>query len=215
MPKQPDLVAPAAANIHSAILSIYEEGKLYVQKANRNQQQSYNYVSEADFLSLLRPQLAAHGVIVSPSYAVLHQGTLTTKSGSVMQTITLEGTFTFTHAASGTNLTVVTVGEGTDQQDKAPYKAMTGALKYAMRQLFLVETGDDPEKEEEEKTPEPPPKSRFVVDLEAELSRLENNPGAFKRALKSVGLDEGSDLNAQPGETKKAIIAFLRNEPPF
>jgi hypothetical protein len=37
-------------------------------------------------------------------------------------------------------------GEGADAGDKAPYKAMTGALKYVL-QSFLLSTGDDPEDE--------------------------------------------------------------------
>jgi hypothetical protein len=36
-------------------------------------------------------------------------------------------------------------GQGLDSGDKAPYKAMTGALKYALLQSFLLATGDDPE----------------------------------------------------------------------
>jgi hypothetical protein len=38
-------------------------------------------------------------------------------------------------------------GQGLDVGDKAPYKAMTGALKYALLQSFLLATGDDPEDE--------------------------------------------------------------------
>jgi hypothetical protein len=50
-------------------------------------------------------------------------------------------------ARSGEELTVRVAGEGADQGDKAPYKAMTGALKYALLQSFLLATGDDPEDE--------------------------------------------------------------------
>ena len=38
-------------------------------------------------------------------------------------------------------------GQGLDTGGKAPYKAMTGALKYALLQSFLLATGDDPEDE--------------------------------------------------------------------
>jgi hypothetical protein len=44
-------------------------------------------------------------------------------------------------------ITVKVAGEGLDAGDKAPYKAMTGALKYALLQSFLLATGDDPEDE--------------------------------------------------------------------
>ncbi len=44
-------------------------------------------------------------------------------------------------------LSVPSYGEGRDRGDKAPYKALTGALKYALIQTFLIATGDDPEQE--------------------------------------------------------------------
>lgn len=44
-------------------------------------------------------------------------------------------------------LTIASYGEGRDRGDKAPYKALTGALKYALIQTFLIATGDDPEHE--------------------------------------------------------------------
>ena len=44
-------------------------------------------------------------------------------------------------------MTVKVAGEGLDTGDKAPYKAMTGALKYALLQSFLLATGDNPENE--------------------------------------------------------------------
>jgi hypothetical protein len=53
--------------------------------------------------------------------------------------------YRFVDARSGEELTVRVAGEGADPGDKAPYKAMTGALKYALLQSFLLSTGDDPE----------------------------------------------------------------------
>ena len=55
--------------------------------------------------------------------------------------------YRFVDARSGEELTVRVPGEGADAGDKAPYKAMTGALKYALLQSFLLSTGDDPEDE--------------------------------------------------------------------
>ncbi len=214
---------PPLPDIHGALLNIYRGGKLYAQKASRNTQQSYNYVSEADFLALIRPQLAEQGIVVAASYEVLGQGEYRTKSDSLMRSITLAGTFRFTHVPSQTHIEVVTIGEGTDQNDKAPYKAMTGALKYAIRQLFLVETGDDPEKDDDatDRRPDPPPeKSRFVKDFEEQVERLKgNNAAGLARVLKPFLPDFETvtdvTLNAIPGPTKREIIAALKAEPPF
>ena len=129
-----------------ALLSVLKSD-LYVQKAGINREQNYRYASEADFLEAVRPKLAAAGVAVVPSYEVIETHEGQTKAGTPNTRITLAGRFTFIHAESGDRLDVVTIGQGTDTQDKAAYKAMTGALKYALRQTFLIETGDDPEKD--------------------------------------------------------------------
>jgi hypothetical protein len=55
--------------------------------------------------------------------------------------------YSFADADSAEEITVKVAGEGVDSGDKAPYKAMTGALKYALLQSFLLATGDDPEDE--------------------------------------------------------------------
>jgi hypothetical protein len=63
-------------------------------------------------------------------------------------------------------MVVPSLGAGTDSGDKAPYKAMTGASKYAELLSFLIPTGDDPEKDEKpsrqrpeqpQRRPEPTP----------------------------------------------------------
>jgi hypothetical protein len=53
--------------------------------------------------------------------------------------------YTFSDVDSGEELVAKVAGQGLDTGDKAPYKAMTGALKYALLQSFLLSTGDDPE----------------------------------------------------------------------
>ena len=55
--------------------------------------------------------------------------------------------YSFVDVDTAEEITVKTAGEGLDSGDKAPYKAMTGALKYALLQSFLLATGDDPEEE--------------------------------------------------------------------
>ena len=55
--------------------------------------------------------------------------------------------YTFSDVDSGEEIVAKVAGQGLDPGDKAPYKAMTGALKYALLQSFLLATGDDPEDE--------------------------------------------------------------------
>ena len=148
MTDQPKTGSPVAI----ALLSVLKSD-LYVQKAGMNREQNYRYAAETDFLEAVRPKLAAAGVVMTPSYEVIETHEGATKAGTPNVRITLAGTFTFTHAETGDTLNVVTIGQGVDTQDKAAYKAMTGALKYALRQTFLIETGDDPEKDSPEEHP--------------------------------------------------------------
>ena len=70
-----------------------------------------------------------------------------------MVEVTLD--YEFIDGDSDEILSVPSYGEGRDGGDKAPYKALTGALKYALIQTFLIATGDDPEEErpEDQATP--------------------------------------------------------------
>jgi hypothetical protein len=55
-------------------------------------------------------------------------------------------TYRLTHASSGESEDCQVLGEASDAGDKAAPKALTGAYKYFLRQTFLIETGDDPDR---------------------------------------------------------------------
>lgn len=138
-----------AENIHTAMLQVYKAVG-YVQKGGYNQNQRYRFAGEADLIAALRPAMVDAGIVfwcsdirdVRTSEIVKAK-----RDGSDGLTINVAATFAFTfaHAASGTSINVLARGEGSDSLDKASYKAMTGALKYALRQSFVIETGDDPD----------------------------------------------------------------------
>jgi hypothetical protein len=141
-----------------------------VEKKGRNQQQGYNYVRSADVANEVRKSLATAGIAFS--YSVLSERTWesTTKSGSVQFFCSLMVEVTFTDAESGESISTQCIGWGADSQEKAPYKAMTGALKYALRMNFLIPDESDPEEAEaHESLPRfapllgPPPQRQQVV----------------------------------------------------
>ena len=53
--------------------------------------------------------------------------------------------FCVEHVESGEQAFVEVFAEASDQGDKRASKAMTLAKKYALREFFLIETGDDPD----------------------------------------------------------------------
>jgi hypothetical protein len=120
----------------------------YVQKKGFNKVQSYKFVREADLVDAVRPLLALAGVVMLPNVVWQERIEIPTKSGTTgLCRIQVE--YDITDGVD--HLKVKVMGEGADNQDKASYKAMTGAQKYAIYKTFQIATGDDPEEEEEDK----------------------------------------------------------------
>ena len=88
--------------------------------------------------------LAELGVVVIPQLQSISTQMPRSSSDRIARAVM---NYRFVDARSGEELSVRVAGEGADAGDKAPYKAMTGALKYALLQSFLLSTGDDPEDE--------------------------------------------------------------------
>ena len=116
----------------------------YVQKRGHNERHNYSYVMAADLAGSVGEILAELGVIVIPQLQSISTETPRSSSDRIARIVM---NYRFLDARSGEELTVRVPGEGADAGDKAPYKAMTGALKYALLQSFLLATGDDPEDE--------------------------------------------------------------------
>lgn len=136
----------AHKDIYAAMLAVYKKVG-YVQKTSRNDHLKYKYAGEADLIEALRPAMVENGIIIYPSSATVDIGAYD-QNGKHTNRVVGQYAFTFLHAETGTSITVAAIGEGVDNGDKAAYKSATGALKYALRQAFLIETGDEPEKDE-------------------------------------------------------------------
>lgn len=154
------------ANIGEAFLAIMNEVG-YVQKTAKNKHQDYMYAGERQLIQALRPALLKHEVICVPSEAKSRSEVVVAEGKKTFRTI-IDYIFVYTHVPSSTHIQVAVIGEGVDTGDKAAYKAATGALKYALRQPFIIETGDEPEEHDlpEDKKGNPPtsnasPQSEF------------------------------------------------------
>jgi len=135
-------------NIGEAWLAIMGEVG-YVQKLGKNKAQDYKYAGEAQLINALRPVLLKHKVICVPGEAKVVNSTCEVVNDKKTYRTVIQYTWVYTHVPSGTHMQVQAIGEGVDTGDKAAYKAATGALKYSLRQPFLIETGDEPEAHDE------------------------------------------------------------------
>ncbi len=122
-----------------------------VEKKGRNQAQGYGYVKATDVANEVRNALHEAGVAFT--YQVLSERfwESPTKSGALQFYCSLHVQGTFTDDTTGECLSSSAIGWGADTQDKAPYKAMTGALKYLLRTTFLIPDELDPENDAAEK----------------------------------------------------------------
>lgn len=134
-------------NINEALAAVYGGISGYVQK-HKSDKLNYSFAGEADLIAAIRPALVEHGIVISiAEYVDVERCTMTTKNGAIMNVTMLRAVVRFTHT-SGTHVDVQALGEGADSGDKSTTKAMTCAYKYALRQTFAIETGDDPDKDQ-------------------------------------------------------------------
>jgi hypothetical protein len=135
-----------AKTLAEALARIYADGGRYVQKTGQMQGVArYSYAKEGDFIAAIRPLMETHGVTVRPvGQHVVTNEAFERKGGGTAYRVVILATFEFLHT-SGDAKQAQAFGEGIDSGDKAFNKAMTGAMKYALRQTFCVETGDDPD----------------------------------------------------------------------
>jgi len=116
----------------------------YIQKRGHNERHNYSYVTAADIAGSVGDILAELGVVVIPRLEDISYESGTGRGeGTRMARVVMA--YTFADVDSGEEVVAKVAGQGLDPGDKAPYKAMTGALKYALLQSFLLATGDDPE----------------------------------------------------------------------
>jgi hypothetical protein len=118
----------------------------YIQKRGHNERFNYSYVTAADIAGSVGDILSELGVVVIPSLENITYES-TAGRGEVTRMARVVMAYTFSDVDSGEAIVAKVAGQGLDAGDKAPYKAMTGALKYALLQSFLLATGDDPEDE--------------------------------------------------------------------
>lgn len=118
----------------------------YVQKQGRMQGVgSYTYAKEGDFIAELRPAMIDAGLTIAPvKTELVHTEQYQTAKGGSMNRLLVRRVFRLSHL-SGEFEDIETLGESADSGDKCANKAMTAAKKYALREAFLVETGDDPD----------------------------------------------------------------------
>lgn len=152
-------------SIELALSACYREVVGYVQKKGRNTAQNYNFANEQTFLDHIRPALVKYFITIAPvKVEIVANETIKVpkfdrdgKPAGERTDRRVLGIWTYRFSRGDSHLEITGLGEGIDSGDKASYKAATGAYKYALRQAFMIATGDDPEiAREDEEEPQKP-----------------------------------------------------------
>lgn len=109
-----------------------------VEKTGKNNHHNYNYVEAEQIIKTIRPLLMEEEILFLPSVLEV------TKEENYAH---VKMSFSLIDSKTGEKIETFYYGEGKDNNDKAYYKAYTGALKYYFIQTFLIPTGEDPEKD--------------------------------------------------------------------
>lgn len=120
-----------------------------VGSSGHNKFDNYDYAKLADYLAVIKPMHAAHGLsVITSTEEVVALTDRVTKNGGAEHAVRVRLQVRLQHT-SGEWIESVAWGEGQDRADKAIYKAITGARKYALASILGLATGDDPEKDAE------------------------------------------------------------------
>lgn len=90
-------------------------------------------------------------------------------------------------------------GEGIDKDDKAGYKAYTGALKYYLANTFMVATGDDPETEspDQKMNNKMPKKTSLATPKQIEILAKVYKEENLAKLLQANGIAKLEELSVQ------------------
>jgi len=171
----------------------------YVRGTGQNTHHKYSYTSDEDFATAVQPAMAEHGIAMVPTACTYdRQG----------DRVTVTQTWHVAHS-SGEWMQMQMPGEGTDKQDKGTAKALTAARKYALRHLFCVPTGDDPEKEA--KVNGEPEHTPFVSGLLDRIAALQSAgvQHADKAAGKILSAARAKMTDAQIKKAHESAISWV------
>lgn len=167
-----------------------------VSKKGWNPNQRYKFVQETDLVAAIRPYLTAAGILLM--FSVTEHEIIPRQSAEAKGLLTrVRLRWTVTDGVQ--ELHGDMDGYGMDAGDKGIYKAITGAKKYVLTTLFLIDTGDDPEADTktDEMAEHRPPQRVALSDI---------------RVGREVGLGEIGD---DPPRRRTVIRQAIEREPGY
>lgn len=116
-----------------------------IPKSGYNKTHDYHYATESDIVGACRPLMAETGLVMTPSIKRYKVDKVATRNSSLYigETV-IEWEVRDVDSYEVIKFTMI--GKGADMLEKDIYKSVTGNKKYALIVLFLIDSGDDPER---------------------------------------------------------------------
>ncbi len=151
-------------NIYQRIVAVMGDLE-YIKKGDKKVNGQYSFVSHDAVTAAIHPLLVKHGIACIPTVSEFVQNGNRTE---------LKLDVTFVNAEKPEDCIQTTwIGFGIDPQDKGVGKAISYAFKYCILKTFVLETGDDPERDliefEDGITEE---EAQYVIDIVGDDSKL-------------------------------------------
>jgi hypothetical protein len=139
-----------------------------IGKDRKNEKQGYKFRGIDDVYNAANGALSKHGVFCVPEVLEETRTERTNSNGTLLFYIAIKVKYTF-FAPDGSSIEAVVVSEGFDSGDKATFKSLSGAQKYAFLQIFCIPTEEqkDAEVDDHEVKAEP---AKVVKDTKAKRS---------------------------------------------
>lgn len=128
-----------------------------IGKNKKNDKQGYWFRGIDDVYNVLNPAFIKNKVFALPEIIEQEREERQNKNGGLLIYSICRIKYTFCSAEDGSKISVVVVGEGMDNGDKASNKAMAAAFKYACFQVFCIPTEEMAKDDADNYSPEPQP----------------------------------------------------------
>lgn len=128
-----------------------------IGKNKKNDKQGYWFRGIDDVYNVLNPAFIKNKVFALPEIIEQEREERQNKNGGLLIYSICRIKYTFCSAEDGSKISVVVVGEGMDNGDKATNKAMAAAFKYACFQVFCIPTEEMTKDDADNYSPEPQP----------------------------------------------------------
>jgi hypothetical protein len=116
-----------------------------IRKTGHNEYDDYNFVEEAEVVRVLRVALIKAGLSLSVTASDISLMNTIKPGAGELSNYTIKMMFTLVDTETGYSQSYPWLGMGSDQTDKALYKAYTSGVKYFLLKNFLLPTDDDVE----------------------------------------------------------------------